>query len=162
MSNIMICLEFHDDMGKEIIPKLHDRFRGRRGVRVVVTSPNARELKFIIECPDEKSIGHAGSVLQDFTNAFVDQSRSYYRDHRRNAMKKSAMDKLREAFYDEPEKVAFIEQFLKGNEPPESNDPLVAFTATSIFDNAPENIKRMTGSINDAFGYGIISCHNDG
>jgi cobalamin biosynthesis protein CobT len=161
MSNIMICLEVRDDMGKEIIPKLHDRFRGRRGVRVVVTAPganarNARELKFIIECPDEKSIGHAGSVLQDFTNAFVDQSRSYYRDHRCNAMKKSAMDKLREAFYDEPEKVAFIEQFLKGNEPPESNDPLVAFTATSIFDNAPENIKRMTGSINDALRYALF------
>lgn len=53
-------------------------------------------------------------------------------------------------------KVAFIEQFLKGNEPPESNDPLVAFTATSIFDNAPENIKRMTGSINDALRYALF------
>lgn len=53
-------------------------------------------------------------------------------------------------------KVAFIEQFLEGNEPPESNDPLVAFTATSIFDNAPENIKRMTGSINDALRYALF------
>lgn len=53
-------------------------------------------------------------------------------------------------------KVAFIEQFLEGNEPPESNDPLVAFTATSIFDNAPENIKRMTGSINDAPSYALF------
>lgn len=166
MKTVRLEITVKDEMYPVVLAVMHDVAETHVkhdyiDSNVVVSDENdVATMTLLLEDPSNmksyEGIGHAGSVLQDFTNAFVDQSRAYYRDRRHNAMKKSAMDKLREAFYDEPEKVAFIEQFLKGNEPPESNDPLVAFTATSIFDNAPENIKRMTGSINDALRYALF------